>query len=115
MIARNVYHGILVDASFTDTSFPETFKSFARTTAGSWRLYGIEVPSAELDAEVARIQDAMKSDQPYDAHLYNDRELVGVFKNRVFRVAPHCSTWEPILEFGRALDIPEEQLDFWPK
>lgn len=56
----------------------------------------------------------MKSDEPYYAHLYNDNELIVVFKEKVFHVTPHRSTWTPIIEYGRMLHIPESQLTFWP-
>ncbi len=47
-------------------------------------------------------------------HFYNDQELIVVFKDQVFKVAPHKSTWTPIIEYGQTLGIPEDQLDFWP-
>lgn len=56
----------------------------------------------------------MKGDEPWYAHLYNDKKLIVVFKNKVFSVKPHLSFWKPILEYGKKLNIPEEQLDFWP-
>lgn len=108
------YHGILVDASFLDPQFPLSFKNFARQVAGSWLLHGIEVPHQDLTAAIEHIQRAMKADRPYYAHLYNDAELVVIFKDKVFRVLPHSATWKPIVEYGKALGIPDEQLDFWP-
>jgi hypothetical protein len=111
-----MYHGIIHDAEFKDPLFPEGFKIFARkkSTTSSWILYGIEVVDRDLDKAISSIQKNMVSDKPYYAHLYNDDELVVIFKEKVFRVKPHVSTWAPIIEFGRTLNIPEEQLDFWP-
>jgi hypothetical protein len=111
---RDVYHGILVDVAFEDPGFPASFRSFARHKSGTWVLHGIEIPVRDLAEGITRIQSAMKAGQPYYAHLYNDREVVVVFKDQTFRVTPHADTWQPILEHGRKLNIPEPQLDFWP-
>lgn len=113
---KDVYHGIILDLEFEDPKYPETFKVFAKrkSTNNDWVLYGIEVESADFEKTVAAIQKKMKSNKPYYAHFYNDKELVVLFKDKVFRVKPHISTWKPIIEYGRKLDIPEEQLDFWP-
>lgn len=108
------YHGILVDASFLDPEFPLSFRNFAQQVAGSWLLHGIEVPQQDLTAAIEQIQRAMKADRPYYAHLYNDTELIVIFKERVFRVSPDTATWKPIVEYGEAFGIPTEQLDFLP-
>lgn len=36
------------------------------------------------------------------------------FKEKVFHVKPHVSTWQEVILYGKTLDIPSEQLDFWP-
>ncbi len=108
------YHGILVDASFSDARFPLTFKNFAQQVVGSWRLHGIEVPYQDLTAAIERIQPAMKADVPFYAHLYNDTDLIVIFRERIFRVTPDTATWKPIIEYGENLGIPKEQLDFRP-
>jgi hypothetical protein len=111
-----MYHGIIVNAAFKDPSFIESFKFFAKkkSLTSSWILYGIELADQDIDQVVSDIQKNMVTDKPYYAHLYNDNELIVIFKEKVFRVRPHISTWAPIIEFGKALNIPVEQLDFWP-
>lgn len=46
--------------------------------------------------------------------IYNDEKLIVVFKDRTFEIKPHESTWKPVKDYGSVLNIPEEQLDFWP-
>lgn len=109
-----MYHGILIDQEFTDKSFPESFKVFAKKQDGSWGIYGVRIEDSQLEDSIGNIQANMKKGSPWYAHLYNDKELVVVFANKVFRVGPHSSTWNPIIEYGKSLKIPKEQLDFWP-
>lgn len=111
---QNCYHGILVDAAFTDKRFPESFKLFARKQAGEWTLFGVEILREELDQAILSIQAEMRADEPFYGHLYDDETLIAIFKRRVFRLTPHRSSWEEIKEYGKSLNIPEEQLDFWP-
>lgn len=109
-----MHHGIIINQEFTDPNFPETFKIFAKKQDGDWGIYGIEIGETELENTILKIQGAMKENQPWYAHLYDDEELIVIFKNEIFRVKPHFSTWEPIVEYGKNLNIPKEQLDFWP-
>lgn len=109
-----MYHGILVDQEFENPNFPERFKIFSTKQDGSWKIYGIEIDDADVQGAIKEIQKNMKSDQPWYAHLYNDEELIVIFKNKIFNVKPYKSTWKEIIEYGKAFNIPEKQLDFWP-
>lgn len=113
---KNVYHGIILDAEFIDSSYPEKFKIFAKRKSSDedWTLYGIEVEEKDLKKTIVAIQKCMKLDQPYYAHFYNDNKLIVIFKDKIFHVSPHISTWNKIIEYGKKLKIPTEQLDFWP-
>ncbi len=109
-----MYHGIIIDQEFTDKTFPGSFKQFAIKKDGSWKIFGIEIEDSQLEGTISKIQENMKEDQPWYAHLYNDEHLIVIFKNKVFKVEPHNSSWEPIIEYGKRLKVPKEQLDFWP-
>jgi len=111
---QNMFHGILVDVAFIDRSYPEIYSLFAREKNGDWTLYGIEVPRNNLENAVADIQTHMRADEPFYAHLYDDEEVIAIFRTRIFRVTPHISSWEDIRSYGMKLNIPIEQLDFWP-
>ncbi len=109
-----MYHGIILDLEFIDPTYPETFKVFAKRKSSSndWILYGIELEDTQVEKAILVIQKNMKNTEPYYAHLYNDTDLIVIFKTKVFRVTPHISSWKPIVDFGKQLNIPEEQLDF---
>lgn len=113
-MAQNKFHGILVNMAFTDGSFPVQFELFAQKAAGDWILYGVEISRERLDQAITQIQTNMREDEPFYAHFYDDELLVVIFKNKVFRVTSHASSWDEILRFGKELNIPMEQLDFWP-
>lgn len=109
-----MYHGIFIDQEFTDKTFPENFKVFAKKQDGSWGIYGVEIEDSNLEESIKRIQENMKSNQPWYAHFYNDERLIVVFKDEVFEIQPNEGSWEPVKEYGRKFNIPEKQLDFWP-
>lgn len=113
-MAQNKFHGILVNMAFTDIAFPKHFKLFAQQNAGDWVLYGIEITPEHLDDSIVQIQSNMREDEPFYAHLYDDEMLVVIFKNKVFKVTSHASSWDEIQRYGAMLNIPQEQLDFWP-
>ena len=111
-----MYHGIVLDFAFNDPSYPEKLKVFAKrkSSSNAWILYGVEIADKNIRQTIQEIQLNMKSDKPYYSHFYNDEEMIVVFKDKLFKVKPHISTWTPIIEYGKGLAIPEEQLDFWP-
>jgi len=110
------YHGIVLDLEFTDLHYPETLKVFAKrkSKTNPWTLFGVEVDDQQIESTIVSIQQNLKSDQPYYAHFYNDDNLIVIFKDKVIKVTPHKSTWQPIIDYGKLLNIPVEQLDFWP-
>jgi hypothetical protein len=109
-----VFHGILVDAAFTDRLYPETFSVFARKNAGLWGLYGIEIPRENIKYAVRDIQLHMRADESFYSHLYDDEAIIVIFKQRIFLATPNSSSWKEIQNYGLTLGIPLEQLDFWP-
>lgn len=109
-----MYHGVIIDQEFNDPSFCNSFKIFNKKQSGTWGIYGIEIEDYQLESIILKIQQNMKNDEPWYAHLYNDGELIVIFKDKVFKVKPHASSWKLIIEYGKKLNIPEEQLDFWP-
>jgi hypothetical protein len=111
---RDKYHGILLDMAFQDKAYPEKFKVFSKITSGDWTLYGVEIEADGLKKIVSDIRENMRSDQGYYLHLYNDEDLIVIFKNRVFEVTSHESSWGKVIEYGKQSGIPDVQLDFWP-
>jgi hypothetical protein len=111
---QDLFHGILLDLSFTDREYPKSFPPFARKIAGDWGLYGIKVPPDKIEQTVVNIQLRMKTNDPFYNHLYDDERLIVIFKERVFHVTTHASSWKEIEQYGMAMGIPKQQLDFWP-
>jgi hypothetical protein len=47
------------------------------------------------------------------AHFWNGTNIIAVFKNKTFKFNYlDKKTWADVIEYGRKLEIPEEQLDF---
>lgn len=114
---RNVYHGILLDAEFEDKNFLNKFKIFAKRkdVKNGWLCFGVEIESGKLEQTVNDIQSKLRADAPFYAHLYNGKELIVIFREKVFRVRLDKKTWGTLKEYGsEVLRIPYEQLDFWP-
>jgi len=113
---HEVFHGILVSTSFKLPSFVKNFNIFdsRKSTSNPWILFGIEVLRSALNSTIIDIQNNLKENQPYYAHLYDDEDLIVIFKNKVLKATPHSSTWKEIIEYGIRLGIPRDQLDFWP-
>jgi hypothetical protein len=111
---QSVYHGILVNKSFRDPLFPERFELFAKKKSGDWVLCGIVVQQAEVSIKIKAIQENMRDSEPWYAHLYNDEDLIVIFKKKIFYIKPEPSAWKEAIAYGKSLGIPLEQLDFRP-
>jgi hypothetical protein len=109
-----MFHGILLDLAFVDQEYPKSFSLFAQKLSGDWGLYGIKVDQNDCESTVVNIQAHMRTDQPFYNHLYDDERLIVIFRERIFRVTTHASSWEEVKQYGLTLGIPEQQLDFWP-
>lgn len=106
------YHGIIVDVSQEDKEIFNDLRVIGKKKAWGWILYKISVESKEIDIVLKKLQENMK--KGFYFHLYKDEELIVVFKNKIFRVKTDKSTWNEIIKYGKLLNIPEKQLDFFP-
>ena len=109
-----MYHGIIIDQEFTDKSFPNNFKIFAKKQDGDWGIYGIEIEDLKLDETISKIQANLKTNENWYVHFYNGENLIVIFKNKIFKTSVNSSRWQPIINYGKEIGIPEEQLDFKP-
>jgi hypothetical protein len=110
------YHGNLLDTEFKNPNFVYKFKIFAKRKSekNPWTMHGVVVSADRIENVIQEVQKNLLSDKPFYAHFYRDNELIIVFKKRVFRVTPDKSTWKEIIEYGRSLGVPDEQLVFAP-
>jgi hypothetical protein len=113
-----MYHSIIIEESLKN---PEVLKNYKiiRTKFSAeqnWHLHIIEVPEI-FDSFISEIQNEMVLDKPYYFHIYDQgKTLVIVFKDKIFNINPADeSTWQEAREYGsQKLNIPAEQLDFYP-
>ena len=115
------YHGIIIDLSQRNKSVLKSLEIIGRKKAfcNLVSLFKIRVPAVELEETIKRLQDNMRERFPpivkgFYFHLYNEKELIIVFKDKIFWTMPDPNLWSEIIEYGRGLGIPEKQLDFIP-
>jgi hypothetical protein len=110
------YHGNLLDTGFKDPSYLKKFKIFAsrKSERNPWTMNGVVVPEEKIEEVIKEVQENLIDDEPYYGHFYRDDELIVIYKKKVFRITPDKSTWGEAVEYGRSLEIPDDQLDFAP-
>lgn len=106
------YHGILVNVSQKDETIFSKLKIVGQKEDDGWILYKIEIKPEEVTEIINDLQNNL-SDSFY-FHIYKDDELIVIFKNKIFITKTDKSTWKEILGYGKLLNIPSEQLDFYP-
>jgi len=107
------YHGIIVDVSQKDKSIFNRLKILGQKEDEGWILYKIGVKKEDIEQIIKQLQENMVEGTFY-FHLYKDEEFIIVFKEKIFRIKIDKSTWKEVFEYGKTLNIPEEQLDFYP-
>ena len=109
-----MYHGIIINKQFIDEDYPASFKAFAQKTSGDWQVYGIEISSSDLDQTIKDIQNNLRPSQPWYAHIYNNQQLIVIFKDKVIRATPDASSWGSVYAHAKRLNIPKAQLNLYP-
>lgn len=111
-----MYHGILLDRAFSDAhAVSDNFLVFARKVSqllGS--IYGVEIEETPVELAIEKLQNLMKPDQPLYVHLYNEEQIIVIFKHRYFAMSRDPLSWTLAIEYGLSLGIPKEQLNFRP-
>jgi hypothetical protein len=115
-VPASPFFGIVIEQSLADPRFADTLDIPLRRKDpnGSWLFLIVRIAPEHLDRELERIRRALASDEPWYAHFFRGQELIAVFADAIFRVTTDEASWRPILDHGRGLGIPAEQLDFWP-
>lgn len=112
------YRGIIVDNSLEDTSLltavkTVTAKKMASDSGSPWYLRLVTISDKQLNDFLTMASDLIKPG--WYMHLYNDRYLIVVFKDQVFRLPiKDKRSWRKAIDYGQRLGIKTEQLDFWP-
>ncbi len=72
-----------------------------------WHMYEVHVSRYEIQELSKHIVDG------WYMHFWKGRDIIAVFKGKSFEFNyDDRATWEDVLSYGRALGLPEKQLDF---
>ncbi|HWS28511.1 MAG TPA: hypothetical protein VN512_00200 [Clostridia bacterium] len=72
-----------------------------------WHLYEVKVSLDEIDQLAKHVTDN------WYIHFWKDSKIVALFKDHRFEFDYDIAeTWKEVLEYGRSIGIPDEQLDF---
>ena len=111
-------HAIIIEESLANKDILKKHK-ILRTKflpePTNWHLNVVEIYGA-IDEAIAEIQYSMVSDKPFYFHIFDEgKTLIVVFKKSYFTLDPNKKiTWMDAKIYGGSLNIPEEQLDFYP-
>lgn len=108
------YEGTVVEESLLDSRFVNLLEvsgvhiSSAENPEDRWHLYKVKVS----EEEIASLSKQIKPKHWY-MHFWNGDDVIVVFPGKTFRFKhSDKSTWQPAIEYGKSINIPEEQLDF---
>ncbi len=78
-----------------------------------WHLCYVVVESERIDSVSQKINEALKSEQPWYVNFGTDEKEIVIFKNKIFRIRKNDKEGvKQIKNYGMSLGIPERQLDF---
>lgn len=107
------YKGIVVEESLEDNRLLNGLEVTAveitkeENPTDRWHLYKVRASKQDIE----RLSKGIKSG--WYMHFWKGRNVIALFKDRRFEFNfDDKSTWKPVLEYGRSLGIPEEELDF---
>lgn len=113
-MSHALFFGTIVEESLTDNRILNAYEKIdVRITnsddpSSRWHLFTLRVS----ENDIVKLAHFLKPG-PWYMHFWKDQEVVAVFKNRQFRFNHSVpSEWEPVIQYGRALGIPDDQLDF---
>ena len=72
-----------------------------------WHLFEVEIDESKIEKLKEQIFDR------WYAHFWHGTDIIAVFKDNIFKFNYlNKETWNNVLEYGRKLNIPDEQMDF---
>jgi hypothetical protein len=111
---RTNWHGILLDAAFTEPGIITQFNCLAERVIEDWRIFCVEIPAQSFERDLLRLQAAMRPEEPFYLHFYRGDLLVVVFAGAKFEMTRDRESWADAVAYGSSINIPFEQLDFIP-
>lgn len=107
------YKGIIVGESLEDNRIINELEvkqieiSNSEDPADQWHMYTVTISKDVFH----KLSNNIK--QGWYMHFWKDRQVIAIFRDKQFEFDfDDKTTWQPVLEYGRSLGIPEEQLDF---
>lgn len=74
---------------------------------GRWHFYWVSATDEQINSLTNQIKKG------WYTHFWNKQKILAVFSGRQFEFkASDKQTWKDAIEYGRSVDITEEQLDF---
>jgi hypothetical protein len=107
------YRGIIIEESLIDNRILINFnimKLYITATAkksDQWHLFEVEVEENEIENISKEIIEG------WYAHFWYGSDVIAVFANKIIKFNYlDKNTWNEVIEYGKKLNIPPEQLDF---
>jgi hypothetical protein len=106
-----MWQGTIIEQSLTNSDVLESLNVTKTWADEDWVLHDFEAGEEAVPA----IQQSL-ADGPWYVHLWRGKEIIIIFKERIFRVHRFDkATWQEAIEYGKSKGIPIEQLDFITK
>lgn len=111
----NKYKGTIVQESLIDDRQLNEFEivGFKVTNEDKpedrWHLFTINANERQIEKLSKQLKHA------WYAHFWlpNNDDMIIIFQNKLFKIKyKDKSTWKNAVEFGKSMNIPDEQLDF---
>lgn len=72
-----------------------------------WHMYEVNVSRKEIEQLSKHIIEN------WYMHFWKEKDIIAIFKDKTFEFNyENKETWKGVLEYGRSIGIPNEQLDF---
>lgn len=100
--------GTIVENSLADRNILLNLSVTKTWTDEDWILHDVVIDESQIES----IQKALNSG-PWYVHFWEGDKIIVVYKDKIFTIKKSdISTWKEAIEYGKALGIPDEQLDF---
>lgn len=104
------FKGMIVEESLKDPRIINklSISSVEITSPSHWHIYTFSIN----EGDILNLQNFIK-EGPWYIHFWNSKEIIVVFKEKIFRfLRTDRTTWEQLTTYGREMGIPGSQLDF---
>jgi hypothetical protein len=110
------YHGVLFDTELDNPALVHKYPIFAVAVDRERPriAYGVSVPSGQIYRSIREVQQNLRCEGTGHVNFYNEREVITIFKDRVFLATPDPSSWAPVLEYGNERGVPLDGHHFKP-